>query len=113
MRRWALTATVLIAATQSVRAEVWMVEASGALGCRDREKLVEHEAAHASRVPDGAPPEGCVALYPGERLLDQPEIGVGANEVVRVQRSDGSIVFVMSSAVAPDPGIGSIEDRAQ
>lgn len=89
-----------------------MVKSSGVLGCRDRATLIALEA--ATQTGEGAPPDGCVVLFSGERLLDQPEVGVGFAETLRVQRHDGSTVFVSSSAVIPDTGIGSpIDDRAE
>jgi hypothetical protein len=96
----------------SAHAEVWMVKSSGVVGCRDRETLAKLDPSQASH--DGAAPDGCVLLYPGERLLDQPEVGVGFNEFIRVQRHDSSTVFVTRSAIVADPGIGSAtDDRAE
>lgn len=89
-----------------------MVKSSGVLGCKDRETLIAFERTRTQHEPDGPPPPGCAVLYSGERLIDQPEVGVGFNDHMRVQRSDSSIVFVRRSAVVPDPGIGSMtEDR--
>ncbi|WP_158412864.1 hypothetical protein [Hyphomicrobium nitrativorans] len=89
-----------------------MVKSSGVLGCQDRAALVAFEQSQTQHEASGPPPEGCAVLYSGERLIDQPEIGVGFNDHMRVQRSDSSIVFVRRSAVVPDPGIGSVtEDR--
>lgn len=109
MLRRAIVA-VVTAVSLPAHAEVWMVKSSGVLGCRDRQTLAELDASHANA---GALRDGCVVLSPGERLLDQPEVGSGFDTYMRVQRHDGSTVFVRGSALAPDPGIGSIEDRAE
>lgn len=92
------------------RAEVWMVKSSGVIGCHDRATLAAIDLAQAPTTP---PHDTCVELFAGERLLDQQEVGVGFNDYIRVQRHDGSTVFVKSSAVVADPGIGSPEDRAE
>jgi hypothetical protein len=58
--------------------------------------------------------DGCVALLPGERLLDIAEVGAGFSDYIRVQRHDGSIVYVRVDAITPDPGVGSLsEDRPE
>lgn len=111
MLRRTIAAVGFSAVALSAHAEVvWMVKSSGSLGCRNRETLVDLDAKQASRPDDGAAPADCVALYSGERLLDQPEVGVGFNEYMKVQRGNGSVVFVRRSAVVPDPGIGSLND---
>lgn len=107
--RRTLVAAALCVVGGSAEAEVWMVNPSGALVCKDRATLMQQDASASV----DRPPEGCRALYPGERLLDQPEVGVGFDGYMRVQRHDGSFVYVRSSAVAPDPGIGSTLDRAE
>jgi hypothetical protein len=112
MFRRAAIVIAFVAVAAPAYAEVWMVKSSGVVGCRDRATLTALEAAR--RTDETAPPEGCMVLFSGERLLDQPEVGVGFAETLRVQRHDGSIVFVSSSAVIPDTGIGSpIDDRAE
>ncbi len=102
------TALSLFAVT--VHAEVWMVKSSHALGCRDRQTLIALEAAPQTREQDDVAPDGCVVLYSGERLLEEPELGLGFNAYLKVQREDGSVLFVRNSAVVSDPGIGSVTD---
>ena len=103
------TATTVAAA----QADVWMVKGSGTLGCRTREDFAAHEDGRTK--PPVAPPSGaksaCVALYAGERLLEQAEIGVGFNEYMRVERHDGSILFAPISELVADPGTGSVTDN--
>lgn len=108
--RLAFVIAALLASTLSAQAEVWMVKSSGAIGCRDRETLVALEAAADPRAPSAPLPEGCLTLFAGERLLDQPEVGVGFNDTMRVTRADGGTVFVRASALVSDPGIGSLTD---
>ena len=109
MRRCALTLLLFSLSIATAEANVWMVKSSGAVGCDTQAKLIEHEGHAAPPLPDG-----CVALFAGERLIDVPEVGVGFNSYLRVQRSDRSIIFVASSAIAADPGIGSVsEDRPE
>lgn len=82
-----------------------MVRESGTWGCRERAAFTQTR---------GVAVDGCVALLAGERLLDMAEIGVGFSEHVRVQRHDGSIVFVAVDSIRSDPGIGSLsEDRPE
>ena len=113
MLRRASVFSVLVAVCAPAAAQdVWMVRSSGVLGCTEREALVAYEQTRTQHEAAGPPPRTCVVLYSGERLIDQPEIGVGFNEHMRVERSDRSIVFVRRSDVVPDPGIGSVtEDR--
>ncbi len=112
MLRGAIALFAVFATVCPACAEVWMVKASDVFGCRDRETLIALEASGAA--PEQAPPAGCVMLYSGERLIDQPEVGVGFADIIRVQRHDGSTVFVRSSALVADPGIGSAtEDRPE
>ena len=108
LRRAFICSAVLAASWPAAAEDVWMVKSSGVLGCQDRETLVAFERSQTQHEVDGAPPRGCVVLYSGERLIDQPEVGVGFNDHMRVQRSDSSVVFVRRSAVVPDPGIGSV-----
>lgn len=105
------SAAAFLAGTGFALADVWMVKSSGQIGCRDRDVLVRLESAGASATPL---PDGCVVLYSGERLLDQSEIGIGFADYIRVQRGDGGVVFVRTSALVSDPGIGSVtDDRAE
>lgn len=106
---------VLLVALPSALAmaeDVWMVKRSDVVGCRDREALVALEQAKAEGRSSAAVPEGCFALYSGERLLGSAAVGVGFSDIVEVQRGDGSVVFVPDAALVSDPGIGSVtEDR--
>jgi hypothetical protein len=79
---------------------------SSTVACKDRETLAALEAGHSFRTPDG-----CVALEAGERLLELPGTATGFDTYVKLQRHDRSLVFVRSSAVVPDPGIGSVYDE--
>lgn len=90
----------------AARADVWMVRASGSIGCQVRDTL----AALPNGGDSGKLPEECSRLYDGERLIEQPRPGVGFDDFVLVQRADGSQVFVRNDALAADPGIGSISD---
>lgn len=81
-----------------------MVKPAGAIGCHDRDVL---SSIHQS---DLKLPAGCVRLYAGERLIEPSNSSGGFTDYLEVQRSDGSQVFVGSSFLAADPGIGSIED---
>ena len=94
--------------------DVWMVKPSGALGCSERETLIKLDPVHAAKLSEGRPPDGCVNLYSGERLLDQLEAGVGFSDYMKVERANGSTVYVRGSALVADPGIGSVTgDRAE
>jgi hypothetical protein len=105
MVRVMATAVHLCLMAVPAAAEVWMVKAAGAWGCRDRGALSQAR---------GAAVEGCIALLLGERLLDMAEVGVGFSDHVSVQRHDGSIVYVAVDGITPDPGIGSLsEDRPE
>lgn len=109
MLRWAIAAMTICAAALPVCAEVWMVKFSGVLGCQNREILIELDKTQTLQSREMAP-LGCVVLESGERLLDQQEVGVGFNEYMKVQRRDGSTLFVKGSNIVPDPGIGSLTD---
>jgi len=102
-----LIAVALSASTCAAHAEVWMVKNSHALGCGDRETLAALQANPQARTIDDAAPEGCTVLYSGERLLEEPETGSGFSEYLKVEREDGSVLFVHNTAVVSDPGIGS------
>ncbi|MBA2127514.1 hypothetical protein DLM45_14965 [Hyphomicrobium methylovorum] len=110
-----LVVALAIAATGTAAyADVWMVKPSGGFGCRDRDALMQLNDHVAAQLRDGVPPAGCVLLYSGERLLDEPEAGIGFADALRVTRADGSTLYVQSSAVVADPGIGSvIDDRSE
>ncbi|HWK39406.1 MAG TPA: hypothetical protein VNR88_10870 [Hyphomicrobium sp.] len=110
MVRRLLIAAAVSASTCAAHAEVWMVKTSHALGCRDRETLIALHANPEARKIDDAAPDGCTVLYSGERLLEEPEPGSGFNEYLKVEREDGSVLFVHNSAVVSDPGIGSVND---
>jgi hypothetical protein len=104
MRLMAAVAGLCLLVTPAF-AEVWMVKASGTWGCKDRAVLAQ--------ASDAVAP-GCMALLAGERLLDMAEVGVGFSDHVRVQRHDGSIVYVATDAITADPGIGTLsEDRPE
>lgn len=109
MSRRLLIAAALSASSLPAHAEVWMVKASHALGCRDRETLVALRANPQPRKIDEAAPDGCTVLYSGERLLEEPQPASGFNEYLKVEREDGSVLFVHNSALASDPGIGSVD----
>jgi len=109
MLRRVLIAAALSASGLPAHAEVWMVKSSHALGCRDRETLVALRADPQARKIDDAAPDGCTVLYSGERLLEEPAPASGFNEYLKVEREDGSVLFVHNTAVAPDPGIGSVD----
>ena len=109
-----LNRTLIVVALASVslpaRAETWMVQIS-TLGCSDRDVLAKLQSQHAATQLT-APRAGCVVLHAGERLLDVPGMAVGFDDYLKLERHDGSVVFVRSSAVVSDPGIGSAsEDR--
>lgn len=83
---------------------------SSTLGCSDRDVLTELQSQDAAQLT--APREGCVVLHAGERLLDLPGMAAGFDDYLKLERHDGRVVFVHSSAVVSDPGIGSAsEDR--
>ncbi|NOT72846.1 MAG: hypothetical protein HOP09_16670 [Hyphomicrobium sp.] len=107
-------AILVLAASTPAHADVWMVKASGVIGCGTRAKAVEFDTKPISSVPGHTDRSGCVLLNVGERLLDHSEVGVGFSVYMRVQRHVGSVIFVHNSTVARDPGIGSIdEDRRE
>lgn len=110
MLRRTIAAVALLASSSCAHAEVWMVKSSGTLGCRDRQTLIELEARPPLEMDATAPPSGCTVLYSGERLLDVPHVGEGFTDYMKVQRADGTILFVRTSATVPDPGIGSVTD---
>jgi hypothetical protein len=111
MLRHTVAAVALVALSAPACAEAWMVKSS-TLGCRDRETRAAIDAAGSPPARDSAPPAGCVVLDAGERLLDQPEVGRGFDDYVKLQRRDSSLVYVRAADVVRDPGIGSVsEDR--
>lgn len=109
IRRSFVTIFASGAAITVAHADVWMVKTSGHIACRDRARLVEIVEAGSPQQPT---PNNCVLLYPGERLIDQSQVGVGFDVYAKVMRSDKSILFVSRSAIVADPGIGGVsEDR--
>lgn len=110
MRRLLLT-LIMVAAATAAHADVWMVKGSGTLGCRTRDDIAAKDTAGGVPQPDGATKGACLPLYAGERLLEQTEVGVGFNTYMRVERHDGSILFVPASALVADPGTGSMTDN--
>lgn len=104
-----LTASAIVAAG-AAHAEVWMVKSSNALGCQDRQTLLDLDAHPATKPTDGLP-KGCILLYSGERLLEQTGMGEGFTKYLKGEREDGSILFVRASDVVSDPGIGSPSDN--
>ena len=98
------SAIILLASVPSAYAEVWMIKPAGAIGCHDPDAL------SASSKSDLKLPDGCVRLYAGERVIEPSNSSGGFADYLKVQRSDGSYVFVASSSLATDPGIGSIEE---
>jgi hypothetical protein len=106
----ALIVIALVGVSRPVHAETWMVQTS-TLGCKDRDVLTELQSKDAAAQLT-SPREGCVVLHAGERLLDLPGMAVGFDDYLKLERHNGSVVFVHSSAVVSDPGIGSAsEDR--
>lgn len=103
--RCTLAAVALCAVSGFAHAETWMVKTS-TLACRDRALLEAFDDAQAPDVPDG-----CVMLDAGERLLELPGMAGGFDTYVKLQRHDRSVVYVRSSSVVPDPGIGSVYDE--
>jgi hypothetical protein len=102
--RYAMAAAVCWAAVPAFAQEdAWMVKENGAVACRER-------TVQAGVLDSGgnAMPSGCIPLIAGERLVDMAEAGAGYSEMLRVQRHDGSILFVEAQAIAHDPGIGSL-----
>lgn len=88
-----------------------MVKGVDVVACSNRQTLVDLDAAPAAG-PSHIAPEGCITLYSGERLLEQPQAGQGFDRYMRAERGDGSVFFVRNSDVVADPGIGSVsEDR--
>lgn len=79
---------------------------SSTIGCRERAAILALHAEGAEK--DRKPPSGCVTLYAGERLLEQPEMGRGFDDYGRFERSDSTTVYVRRSEITADPGIGSV-----
>lgn len=104
MSRIIVSAAILLVTIPSAYAEVWMVKPSGAVGCRDRDLV------RTLDIKDQHLAAGCVRLYAGERLLEPSNAGGGFADYIEVQRADSSTVFVPSSMLAADPGIGSVEE---
>ena len=110
------TLTVLCAlcsAVATATADVWMVRTVDVPACRDNDALARLDSETASgALSPKALPAGCISLYSGERLIEQTQLGQGFVKYMKVERGDGSMLFVRSSDVVSDPGIGSVsEDR--
>jgi len=86
-----------------------MIKPAGAIGCHDRDVLSSIDQSDLKLAA------GCVRLYAGKRLIEPSNSSVvGLPTILKFNRSDGSQVFVGSSFLAADPGIGSIEnDRTE
>lgn len=103
---------VLCATAVTAVAEVWMIKGADAPACRDRDALVALDATTKPEGTSRALPAGCIALYSADRLLEQAQMGQGFAKYLKVERGDGSLLFVRSADVVSDPGIGSVsEDR--
>ena len=89
---------------------VWMVKSGNVLACHDRQALVDADEAPADSRREDQAPEGCIILFSGERLLEQPEFGLGFNKYMKAEREDGSVLYVRSADVVSDPGIGDVTD---
>jgi hypothetical protein len=90
-----------------------MVKSGNALACHDRQTLVDLDALATPPKSTDSPPEGCIVLYSGERVLEQSVMGGGFTKYLKVERADGTRMFVRASQFVSDPGIGSpSEDRA-
>lgn len=83
---------------------------SSTLGCVDRDVLaaISNDSETGDKFTN--PREGCVVLHSGERLLDVPGMAAGFDAYLKLERHDGSLVFVPSADVVADPGIGSVSD---
>ena len=90
-------------------AEVWMVKSPNVIACQHSQTLIDLDAAPASHHKTAGMPAGCITLYSGERLLEQPRLAQGFSKYLEVEREDGAIWFVRSADVVADPGIGSVD----
>ena len=111
----ALGCALLLLASTTAHADgnVWMLR-TGSIGCPSREIARHVLAAPREERAATALQQACVLLPEGERLLDRMEFGLGFNELLRVERHDRRILFVPTSDLMPDPGIGShFDDRDQ
>lgn len=89
---------------------VWMVKSGNVLACHERQTLIDADEAPAGSRREDQAPKGCVILFSGERLLEQPEFGLGFNKYMKAEREDGSILYVRTADVVSDPGIGDVTD---
>ena len=83
-------AIVLMAASviaTAAHAEVWMVKRPDVVACQERQTLVDFDSASGA---SGSIPKGCLTLYSGERLLEQPQPAQGFNKYLKVERGDGA-----------------------
>ena len=99
---------MLCATAVAAAAEVWMVKGADVPACRDRDALIALDTDAKPEAASRTLPAGGIALYSGERLLEHPQLGQGFAKYLKVERSDGSMLFVRSADVVSDPGIGSI-----
>lgn len=103
-RAFGFTAAVMLVSS-SAAAEVWMLKPAGGIGCQDADALKSIDATQLTL------PAGCVRLYAGERVIEQPNGAAGFADYIKVERSNRSKVFVSSSSLVADPGIGSVDDN--
>ncbi|KWT71270.1 hypothetical protein APY04_0521 [Hyphomicrobium sulfonivorans] len=89
---------------------VWMVKSGNVLACYERQTLIDVDEAPADARREDQAPKGCIILFSGERLLEQPEFGLGFNKYMKAEREDGSVLYVRSADVVSDPGIGDVTD---
>lgn len=109
LSRLIMTVAVMAATAAAAHAEVWMVKGANTLACDDRQTLIDLDALPPP-TPQGAAPQGCIVLYSGERLLEQPGLAQGFTKYLKVERDNGAILFVRNSDVVSDPGIGDPSD---
>jgi hypothetical protein len=108
-----LAAIAVMVVPATADAEVWMAKGSGALACDDRQTLIDLDASPTPLKSTDELPKGCIRLYSGERVLEDPQMGEGFTKYLRVEHEDGAKLFVRASDFVSDPGIGTpSEDRA-
>ena len=105
IRRITIALMTALAIATAAHAEVWMVKRPDVIACDERQTLVDFDSASGA---SGSTPQGCLTLYSGERLLEQPQPAQGFNKYLKVERGDGAIMFVRYADVVLDPGIGSV-----
>ncbi len=106
--RAALAALMVLIGAIPAYAEVWMVKRPDVIACEHRQTLVDLDSASSQRETASIP-RGCLMLYSGERLLEQPQAAQGFNKYLKVERGDGALLFVRNTDLVLDPGIGSVE----